>query len=237
MMTRGDDGIPTDRVAIVTGGSRGLGREVTHTLARRGYPVVVSYARNQQAADTAVEEVLAARGSALAIRADVADQLDVERLFAETTEAFGGVDVLVLAAGRLVLGPVADLDRDQLDAQERVDGLGASVVNREAARQLRDGGSIVNLCGAVVGLAPPVAAAHSAHVAAVEAITHDLAAELRDRDITVNAVVAGPLGAVRAAAIAELVACLVSSDARHLSGQVIRVEIAAGATSLPGARA
>lgn len=183
MVTRGDDGRPADRVAIVTGGSRGIGRVVTRSLARRGYLVVISYAGDQPAADRAVEEVLAARGSALAIRADVADQLDVERLFAETREAFGGVDVVVHAASPL-------------------DGPGAFVVNREAARRLRDGGSIVNL--------PSTAAACAA---AVEAITHDLAAELRSRDISVNAVVPGLLGAVPPAAIAELVTCLVSGDA------------------------
>ncbi len=102
----------TGRVAIVTGGSRGIGHEVARTLARRGYAVVIDYARNQAVADAAVEEILAANGIAVAVRADVADELDVERLFAETTEAFGGVDVVVHAAGRLVLGLVADFDLD-----------------------------------------------------------------------------------------------------------------------------
>ena len=79
----------TERVAIVTGGSRGVGREVVRKLANRGYAVVVGYIRDQGAADSIVEEVLAAGGIALTIRADVADELDVERMFAETTEAFG----------------------------------------------------------------------------------------------------------------------------------------------------
>ena len=84
-------------MAIVTGGSRGLGREVARTLAGRGYAVVLYYARNQRAAEAAVDQVLAANGAALSVRGDVADELDVERLFTETIEAFGKIDVVVHA--------------------------------------------------------------------------------------------------------------------------------------------
>ena len=105
MAAPADDTTRNYRVAIVTGGSRGLGRDVTRTLAGRGYAVVVYYDRNQWAADAAVEEILAANGSALTARGDVADELDVERLFAETIKAFGGVDVVVHAAGQITLGP------------------------------------------------------------------------------------------------------------------------------------
>ena len=101
MVTPAEDTTRTDRVAIVTGGSRGLGREVTCALAGRGYAVVIFYARNQRAADATVEEILTADGTALAVRGDVADELDVARLFAETIEAFGGVDVVVHAVGRI----------------------------------------------------------------------------------------------------------------------------------------
>jgi 3-oxoacyl-[acyl-carrier protein] reductase len=87
-----------DRVAIVTGGSRGVGRHVAGRLARRGYAVVVDYAHDQRDADAAVDEILAAGGCAVAIRADVTDALDVQRLFEETVEAFGAVDLVVHAA-------------------------------------------------------------------------------------------------------------------------------------------
>lgn len=108
-------------MAIVTGGSCGAGREIARTLAGRGYAVVVVYLRDQDAAEAAVEEILAANGTALTIRADVVDELDVERLFDETKAAFGNVDVVVHAVLR-----------------------GSPVVNQEAARQLRDGGAIVS---------------------------------------------------------------------------------------------
>jgi 3-oxoacyl-[acyl-carrier protein] reductase len=109
-------------VAIVTGGSCGAGREIARELASRGYAVVVVYLRDQREAEAAVGEILAANGTALAIRAEMTDELDVERLFDETKAAFGGVDVVVHTALR-----------------------GSAVVNTQAARHLRHGGTIVNV--------------------------------------------------------------------------------------------
>ena len=214
MVTRRDDATTTDRVVIVTGGSRGLGREVTRALARRGYPVVVNYARDQRAADATVDEVLGTNGIALAIRADVADEL----------EAFGGVDVLVHGASQMVFAPVADFDLRRFEAVERTNVRGTFIVNREASRLLRRGGSIVNLSCAVGGPAVPASArCATSKAAAVEVITRVLAKELVGRDITVNAVATGQHGAVRASAVADLVVYLVGREARSLTGQVIRI--------------
>lgn len=109
------------RVAIVTGGSRGIGRVAARELASRGYAVAVDYAHEQGDADAAVDEILAAGGVAIAIRADVTDELDVERLFAETKAAFGCVDLVVHGA------PAAGV-----------------FVEREAARHLRPGAEVVD---------------------------------------------------------------------------------------------
>lgn len=156
----------TDPVAIVTGGSCGPGREIARNLASRGFAVVVVYLRDQAEAECAIAEILAADGTALAVRADVADELDVERLFDETAAVFGCVDVVVHTAM-----------------------CGTSVVNRVAARRLRDGGAIVD-------------------VSSSDTVTPLLAHELRARDITVNGVAPGlePPGADHH--IAELVALL-----------------------------
>jgi 3-oxoacyl-[acyl-carrier protein] reductase len=218
--THPDEETSTGRVAIVTGGSRGIGREVAHKLARRGYAVVVDYAGDQGAADAAVEEVLAANGTALAIRADVADELDAERLITETIEAFGGVDVLVHAAGQMILGPVVDYDLDAFDALQRTNARGTFVVNQQASRRLRDGGAIVNFSSSAVGLPYAGYAAYAASKGAVEAITRVLAVELRGRDITVNAVAPGPEH--RGPDIADVVAFLVSEAGHWVNGQVIR---------------
>jgi 3-oxoacyl-[acyl-carrier protein] reductase len=214
----------TDRVAIVTGGSRGIGREVVRKLARRGYAVVVGYIRDQDAADTIVDEVLAGRGRALTMRADVADELDVERLFAETANAFGGVDVVVHAAGHNVVGPAAGDDLGRFDALQRTIVRGTFVVVRHAAGRVRDGGAIVNLSGAAVGSVLPTDAASAASDAAVGAMMRVFGCDLRDRDITVNAVAPAWDGACGAAAIADVVAFLVGSNGRSVNGRVIQVD-------------
>jgi len=218
---RAEDTTRNYRVAIVTGGSRGVGRDVTRTLAGRGFAVVVYYNRNQWAADAAVEEILAANGSALTARGNVADELDVERLFAETIKAFGGVDVVVHAAGQIALGR-APTGLDTFDARLPTSALGTFVVNRQAARELRDGGAIVNIFGSVVGLAWPTRAADAPSHDTAEAITRVVAHELRGRDITVNAVV---LELERPGIIAEVVkvvAFLASETGHGVNGQVIR---------------
>jgi 3-oxoacyl-[acyl-carrier protein] reductase len=209
-------------VAIVTGGSGGIGRAVASRLATGDYAVVVNYVDNQRAADAAVDEILAANGCAVAVRADVADEGDVERLFGETFDAFGGVDVVVHAAARMILGTVAGYDLQTFDALQRVNARGTFVVNQQASLQLRDGGAIVNFSSSAVGLALPSYAAYAASKAAVDAITTALAGELRGRDITVNAIAPGPERPGAAADIAELVAFLVSEEGRWVNGQVIR---------------
>jgi 3-oxoacyl-[acyl-carrier protein] reductase len=211
-------GIP---VAIVTGGSRSIGRAVARKLAIGDYAVVINYLNSQPAADAAVEEILAVNGTAVAVRADVADELDVERLFGETIDAFGGVDVVVHAAARMILGTVAGYDLQTFDALHRVNARGTFVINQQASLHLRDGGAIVNFSSSALGLALPSYAAYAASKGAVDAITPVLARELGARDITVNAIALG-LKRPAPADIANLVAFLVSEDGHWVNGQVIR---------------
>ena len=103
---------PSGRVAIVTGGSRGVGRATVRALAARGYAVVVNHLHDQPGAESLVEEVLASNGAAVAVRADVADELDVERLFGETDAAFNAVDAVVhTVRARVVPTPLAESPR------------------------------------------------------------------------------------------------------------------------------
>jgi 3-oxoacyl-[acyl-carrier protein] reductase len=180
------------RVAIVTGGSRGIGRAVAERLAADGQDVVIAYASNDVEAEAAVAAVEAAGGSAVAVQADVADEAAVRALFDAAEQRFGGVDVLVHAAGVMVLSPVAALDLDDLDRMHRTNIRGTFVVDREAANRIRRGGAIINFSTSVTRLSPPAYAAYAASKAAVEAISPILAKELRGRDITVNAVAPGP---------------------------------------------
>lgn len=235
------------RVAIVTGGSRGIGRQTAGRLAADGYAVVVGYAGNQDEAEAAVKEA-AANGSvrAIAVRADVADEHAVAALFDAAEAEFGGVDVVVHAAGRAHMAPIAELDLAVLDDLHRTNIRGTFVVVQQAARRVRPGGAIVTFSTSVVGLAFPNYGAYSASKGAVEALTLILARELRGQHVTANAVAPGPTATdlfldgkdeetiARLAAqpplerlgtpsdIAEVVAFLASPAGHWINGQVVR---------------
>src|SRR5919106_748087 len=184
--------ITNGRVAIVTGGSRGIGRETAERLSKDGFAIVVNYAGNQEEADAAVESITDAGGKATAVQADVADEIAVARLFDVAEEEFGGVDVVVHAAGVIPVAPLADLDLEVFDRLHRTNVRGTFVVDQQAARRVRPGGTIVNLSSSVVALALPGYSAYAASKGGVEALTLIVARELRGRDVTVNAVAPGP---------------------------------------------
>lgn len=235
----------SNRVAIVTGGSRGIGRQSAERLAADGFAVVVNYAGNQAEADATVSAITATGGRAVAFRADVADEVSVSALFDTAERTFGGIDVVVHAAGVMTLAPLVDTDLDALDRMHRTNIRGTFVVDQQAARRLRGGGAIINFSSSVVGLAIPGYTAYAATKGAVEAMTLILARELRGRDITVNAVAPGPTATAlfldgkdeetiaRMAAqaplerlgtpqdIAEVVSFL-AGPARWVNGQVVR---------------
>ncbi|MEU2086055.1 SDR family oxidoreductase [Streptomyces albus] len=237
---------PSPRVAIVTGGSRGIGRRTVGRLAADGYAVVVGYAGNRGEAEAAVEEAVTAGGRAVAVRADVADEHAVAAMFDRAEAEFGGVDVVVHAAGRGHLATVAELDLAVLDEVHRTNIRGTFVVAQQAARRVRGGGAVLTFSTSVVGLAFPGYGAYAASKGAVEALTLILARELRGRDVTVNAVAPGPTATdlfldgkdeetiARLAAqpplerlgtpadIAEVVAFLASPAGHWINGQVVR---------------
>ena len=236
----------TTRVAIVTGGSRGIGRQSAERLASDGFAVVINYAGNQAAADEAVASITDKGGQAIAVRGDVAEIADMEAVFDAAESAYGGVDAVVHAAGTMYLAPLAEIDFDQLDKMHRTNIRGTFVVSQQAAKRLREGGTIINFSTSVVGLQIPTYSAYAATKGAVEAMTLILARELRGRDITVNTVAPGPTATslfldgkdeetiARMAAqpplerlgtpddIAEVISFL-AGPARWVNGQVIRV--------------
>jgi 3-oxoacyl-[acyl-carrier protein] reductase len=234
------------RVAVVTGASRGIGRQVALSLAEQGQAVVVGYAGRAEAAEEVVQEIVKAGGQAIAVQADVADEKAVAGMFDAAERAFGGVDVVVNSAGRMKLGPIADFDLDELDAMHRTNIRGTFVVAQQAARRVRQGGAVVLVSTSVVGLQFPNYGPYVASKSAVEGTTMILARELRGRDITVNTVAPGPtatelfldgkdqetidrlakqpplerLGAPED--IAKVVAFLAGPGGRWVNGQVLR---------------
>ncbi|GAA0258098.1 SDR family oxidoreductase [Cryptosporangium japonicum] len=180
------------RVAVVTGGSRGIGQVVAERLAADGLAVAIVYASNKEAADATVAAITGNGGRALARSADIGDEAAMSAVFDDVEAEFGGIDVVVNSAGIMHLQPVAELDLAALDRMHRTNIRGAFVVNQQAARRVRTGGAIINFSTSVKKLALPTYAAYAASKGAIDALVPVLAKELRGRDVTVNAVAPGP---------------------------------------------
>lgn len=180
------------RVALVTGGSGGIGRAVVQRLVADGFAVAVHYAGNKATADALVAQIGDAGGRAIAVGGDVADEAAMAAAFDEVEAAFGGVDVVVNTAGIMILGPLADFDLDAFDRVIRTNVRGTFVISQLAARRVRSGGAIVNFSTTVTRTQFPGYAAYVASKSAVEGMTLILARELRGKDITVNTVAPGP---------------------------------------------
>lgn len=235
------------RVAIVTGGSRGIGRQVAERLAADGMAVVVNYAGNEKEAQAAVEAITGRGGRAIAVRADVADPAAVAELFDAAERAYGGVDVVAHLAGVMnPPTPIADIDFEVLDRVHRTNIRGTFAVAQQAARRVREGGAVITTSTSVLGLNLPGYGVYNATKGAVEAITMILARELRGRDITVNTVAPGPTATAlfldgkpqqtidnlsklaplerlgQPEDIARVVAFLAGPDGSWINGQVLR---------------
>ena len=180
------------RTTIVTGASRGIGAAVAERLAGDGFQVVINYAGRADDAEAQVARIRASGGTASAIRADVSDPAAVRAMFDEAERTYGGVDVLVSNAGIMQLAPLEEADDALFDRHIAVNLKGAFNGMREAARRFKSGGRIISFSSSIVGRYPPTYGIYAATKAAVEAMTHVLANELRGRNITVNAVAPGP---------------------------------------------
>ncbi|MBV9802755.1 MAG: SDR family oxidoreductase [Solirubrobacterales bacterium] len=236
----------SSQVALVTGGSRGIGRACAVRLAADGFALVIVYSSNAEAAEEALAEIRGTGADGFAQRADVADETAMGEVFDRVEAEFGGVDAVVHAAGRMPLSPLVDLDLEELDGVHRTNIRGTFVVDQLAAQRLRDGGSIVNFSTSVVGKYFPSYGAYVASKGAVEGLTRVLANEMRGRDINVNAVSPGPTATElfldgksdeqvdelahavplerlgQPGDIARVVAFLVSEDGHWINGQVVR---------------
>jgi 3-oxoacyl-[acyl-carrier protein] reductase len=235
-----------DKIAIVTGASRGIGAAIAQRLAQDGATVIVNYAGKSEEADAVVRAIEAAGGRAVTAQADVSDPAAVARMFDSAEAGFGGVDILVNNAGIMKLAPIAGSDDALFDSQIAVNLKGSFNAMREAAKRLRGGGRIINLSSTVVVRKAETYGVYVATKAAVEGMTGILAKELRGRTITVNAVAPGPIGTdlflngkspeqIEQLAkmtplerlgtpddIANVVAFLVSPEGGWINGQVLR---------------
>jgi len=237
------------KIAVVTGGSRGIGAAIATRLAADGASVAVNYASHQAEANDVVQKIVQAGGKAIAIQADVSKTEDVRLLFKEVAERFEGFDMLINNAGATHIRPmpIADATDETYDWTFAVNTKGTFLCLREAAKLMRSGGRIVNLSSTGVFSAHPGYAIYSAAKSAVEVFTRVLCKELKGRNITVNCVAPGatateqwlkgkseellqtianlsPLNRLGTPVdIAGVVAFLVSPQGGWVNGQVIRV--------------
>jgi len=233
------------KVAIITGGSRGIGRAVAQRLARDGASVVINYVKSKDRADELVKAIEDAGGSALALQADVTDPGQIERLFDRGMQHFGKVDILVNSAGIRISKKIIDLTEADFDRLFAVNLKGTFFACQQAARCMASGARIINISTTITRMIVPEYSIYTASKAAVDQITRVLAKELGDRQITVNAVAPGSidtdlfragrtpeqieeqaqmpalgrLGEVND--IADVIAFLASDDARWITGQTI----------------
>jgi len=183
---------PNKRVALVLGGSGGIGRSVVEKLVDEGYAVGIHYSSNKLKTEKFMEEILAGGGQAISICGDVADEQEMNLAFDQMEKSFGGIDVVVNTAGIMLLSPIAELDLDDLDKMHRTNIRGTFVISQLAAKRVRNGGSIINFSTSVTRSQFPNYGAYVASKAAVESMSMILARELKGKNITVNAVAPGP---------------------------------------------
>jgi 3-oxoacyl-[acyl-carrier protein] reductase len=182
----------TNKVAVVTGASKGIGASIAEHLAAEGASVVVNYASSKSGADEVVKRITEKGGKAIAVGGDVSKPEDISHLFAETKSAYGKLDVLVNNAGIFEFAPLDAVTADHFHKQFNLNVLGLLLATQEAVKLIGpEGGSIINL-SSIVGQMPAAGASvYSATKGAVDAITVSLSKELGPKKIRVNALSPG----------------------------------------------
>jgi len=177
------------KVAVVTGASKGIGASIAKALADEGASVVVNYSSSKQGADRLVAEITGCGGKAIAVQGDVSKQVHIERLFSETTKAFGRLDILVNNAGVYEFAPLEEVTEGLFHKHFDVNVLGLLLTTKEAVKHMGpEGGSVINIGSGASSMRPPNSTVYTATKAAVDAITGVLAKELGPRRIRVNSI-------------------------------------------------
>ena len=182
-----------DKVAIVTGSSRGIGAEIARALARAGAKVIVNYAVNQKAAEAVCAEITQAGGEALAVKADVSNSAEMRKLFDAAIDRFKCVNILVNNAGVLLSSSIANTSDEEFDRVLNINVKSVFYALREAATRLADGGRVVSLSSTVTRLMLPNYGAYAASKGAIEQLTRIFAKEVGARGITANIISPGPV--------------------------------------------
>ena len=237
-----------NKVALVTGASKGVGAGIAKALAADGASVVVNYASSKEGADKVVAEIKAKGGKAVAVQGDFSKKEDIGKVFAETKKAFGRLDVLVNNAGVYEFTPLGDVTEAQFHKMFDLNVLGLILSSQEALKYFGpEGGSIINIGSVASSSNPPTASVYTATKGAVDSVTRTLSKELGPKKIRVNSINPGmvetegvhtagvigsdfqkwaesqtPLGRIgQPADIAPVAVFLASDDSSWLTGELI----------------
>jgi 3-oxoacyl-[acyl-carrier protein] reductase len=240
-----------NKVAIVTGASKGIGASIAKHFAAEGVKVVVNYASSKEGANNVVKEITNNGGIAIPVQADVSKEADVTRLFEETRKAFGTLDILVNNAVYQGYAPIEQVSVETFHRSFNVNVLGPVLTIQAALKMFGDkGGNIINISSGASKMPLPAASLYSASKAALDAITIALSKELGAKNVRINSILLGatetegaasagvtpgseyekmfvantPLGRRgRPEDIAKVVVFLASDDAAWITGEQISV--------------
>ncbi len=235
------------KVAIVTGASKGIGKQVVIQLGRLGITTVINYNSNEKEAQEIVDEIIFDGGKALALQADISKINALEKLFEQTIKIYGKVNILINNAGLMINHPIANVSEEEFDRQIAVNVKGTFFACQQAMKHMENNGRIINFSTSVTSAMFPAYSVYAASKGAVEQITRQLAKEFGEKGITINAIAPGPVKTElfmkgkteqqiemlskmnsfgrlgESEDIADVIELLVSEKAHWITGQTIKV--------------
>ncbi len=235
------------KVAIVTGASKGIGKQVVIQLGRLGITTVINYNSNEKEAQEIVDEIIFDGGKALALQADISKINALEKLFEQTIKIYGKVNILINNAGLMINNPIANVSEEEFDRQIAVNVKGTFFTCQQAMKYMENNGRIINFSTSVTSAMFPAYSVYAASKGAVEQITRQLAKEFGEKGITINAIAPGPVKTElfmkgkteqqiemlskmnsfgrlgESEDIADVIELLVSEKAHWITGQTIKV--------------
>ncbi|GLU51504.1 SDR family NAD(P)-dependent oxidoreductase [Dyadobacter frigoris] len=181
-----------NKVAIVTGASKGIGASIAKYFAAEGAKVVVNYASGKEGADKVVKSIIDSGGTAISVQGDVSKEADIIRLFEETKNAFGTLDILVNNAGIYQYAPIELVSAESIHQHFNINVLGSVLAIREAVKLFGDkGGNIINISSGASNTPLATGSVYSATKAALDAVTISLSKEFSGKNIRINSILPG----------------------------------------------
>lgn len=182
-----------NRVAIVTGASRGIGQKIAEQLASLDIFVIINYNNGEERAQSVVKGIIQNGGKAMAIQADISKVSEVKKLFEETITNCTHVDILINNAGVMINNPIINVTEEEFDKHFDINVKGTYFTCQEAMKYMQSNGRIINFSSSVIGVMFPAYSVYAASKGAVEQITRQLAKEFGVKGITINAIAPGPV--------------------------------------------